>query len=248
MEEALGKAYTLPLEVCVAESEGEIGYLIEQTLQNKLTQHHKKHPVVSLLTQVIVDKKDPLFHHPTKPIGPWYTKAQAQKIQKKGLHMAEIEPGKFRRVVPSPRPIKIDDVEIIKDLLRKDAIVIAAGGGGIPVYEERGKLKGIAAVIDKDLASACLAKAVHADLFLILTGVKKVALNYGRKNQKNLSKLSIKEASKYLKEGHFPEGSMGPKIEASIDFLKHGGKKVIITHPSVVRQALQGKEGTQIMK
>ena len=248
VEEALGKAYNLPLEVCVAESEGEMGYLIEQTLQNKLTQHHKKHAVISLLTQVIVDKHDPYFHRATKPIGPWYTKEQAELLQKKGQEMKEIEKGKFRRVVPSPRPVKIDDVKIIQKLLKEDVIVIAAGGGGIPVYEHQGKLKGIAAVIDKDLASACLAKDLKADLFLILTGVNKVALNYGKSNQKNLSTLTIGEAKQYMQEGHFPEGSMGPKIEAAINFLKHGGKKVIITSPARVAKALKGKEGTVIKK
>ena len=248
VEEALGKAYNLPLEVCVAESEGELGYLIEQTLQNKLMQQHIKRPVVSLLTQVIVDKKDPHFKKPTKPVGPFYTKAQALRLQKKGLKMINDAGRGWRRVVPSPRPVKIDDVNIIATLMKKKVIVIAAGGGGIPVVKERGKLRGVAAVVDKDWASVCLAQAVKADTLLILTGVKKVALNFGTKKQVLLKTISVKEAQKYMKEGHFAEGSMLPKIAAAVDFIKKGGKEVIITCPSCVKNALQGREGTRITK
>ena len=245
VEEALGKAYTLPLEVCVAESEGEIGYLIEQAVHNVLLQHRISKPIVNLLTEVIVNKNDPAFKHPTKPIGPWYTKRQAQQLQKKGFEMVhEVKRG-YRRVVASPKPVKVENANIIKKLVR-DAIVIAVGGGGIPVVKGHNKMRGIPAVIDKDLASACLARDIKADLLLILTGVKKVSLSYGTKKEKPLSKLTIKHAQHYLKQGHFPEGSMGPKIEAAIKFLKHSGKKVIITSPYQVKKALQGKEGTII--
>lgn len=247
VEESLGKAYALPLEVCVAESEGEIGYLIEQALHKVLLMHHIRKPVVNLLTEVIVNKNDPAFKHPTKPIGPWYTKKQAQQLLKKGFKMVyEVRRG-YRRVVASPKPLKVENSNIIKKLVR-DAIVIAVGGGGIPVIKEHNSMRGVPAVIDKDLASACLARDIKADLFLILTGVKKVYLNYRTKKEKPLSQLTIKQAQNYLKQGHFPEGSMGPKILAAINFLKQGGKKVIITCPSCVSKALQGKEGTTITK
>ncbi len=246
VEEALGKAYTLPLEVCVAESEGELGYLIEHALHNVLLENHVHKPVISLLTEVIVDKNDPAFKHPTKPIGPWYNKEQAEKMQENGFNMVyEVKRG-YRRVVASPTPKKVENSGIIKKLVR-DAIVIAVGGGGIPVIKEGNRMKGVSAVIDKDLASACLAKDIKADLLLILTGVKNVYLNYGTNKEQPLSKLTIKQAQQYLKEGHFPEGSMGPKIQAAINFLKHGGKKVIITSPSCVEKALRGKEGTTII-
>lgn len=243
VEEALGKAYSLPLEVCVAESEGEIGYLIEQALHNALLEKNISKPVIGLLTEVLVNKNDPAFKHPTKPIGPWYTEEQAKEMKKKGFMMInEVKRG-YRRVVASPQPMKVENSNIIKKLV-EHAIVIAVGGGGIPVIKEGKKMKGVPAVIDKDLASARLAQDLKADLLLILTGVNKVCLNYGTKNEQPLSKLTIKQARQYLKEGHFPEGSMGPKIKAAIQFLQHGGKKVIITSPSKVQQALQGKEGT----
>ncbi|MBS3144375.1 carbamate kinase [Candidatus Woesearchaeota archaeon] len=236
----------MPLDVLDAEFEGEIQYIIEQSLINELKKIKSNKKVVSLVTQTVVNKKDPGFKNPTKPIGMFYTEKEAQKLAKEGINIKEDAGRGWRRVVPSPKPIKIIEIKAIEELLKRNAIVIAAGGGGIPVYEERGKLKGIAAVIDKDLASACLAKEIKADLLLILTGVNKVALNYGKSNQKNLSTLTIREAKQYMQEGHFPEGSMGPKIEAAINFLKHGGKKVIITSPARVAKALKGKEGTSI--
>ena len=159
--------------------------------------------------------------------------------------MKKVDSG-YRRVVASPKPLKIIEANIIKELIRHNIIVIAAGGGGIPVYKEKNSLKGIDAVIDKDLASACLAKSISAKYMFILTGVDKVYLNYRKKNQKGLKKISVKEARQYLKEGHFPPGSMGPKIEAAIDFLINGGKKVIITSPEKIREALSDKEGTHI--
>ena len=247
VEEALGKAYTLPLEVCVAESQGEIGYVIEQALQNVLLHHHVKKHVVTFLTQVVVDKHDQAFSHPTKPIGPFYSKRHAAVLQRKGLDMVYQRKRGYRRVVPSPQPLRIDGVGVIQQVM-KHAIVIAAGGGGIPVTQEKGKLKGIAAVIDKDLASACLARDIGAELLLILTGVKGVALNYGRKNERPLRAMRVAEAKRYLHEGQFPEGSMGPKIEAAMQFLQQGGKKVVITDPSHVAAALAGREGTTITR
>lgn len=232
------------LDVLDAEIQGQLGYLIEQSCQNVLMKHRIKKPVVSLLTQIIVNKNDPAFKHPTKPIGPFYSKQQAAK---KRFHMVYQKKKGWRRVVPSPQPQSIDDVNIIKKLI-KEAIVIAAGGGGIPVIKHKGKLKGVSAVIDKDLAAAVLAHNVKADLLLILTDVKKVSLNYRKRNEQTLKKLTIKQAQQYLKQKQFPPGSMGPKIQASINFLKKGGKKVIITSPSCISQALKGKEGTTITK
>ena len=246
VEEALGKAYKIPLEVAVAESEGEMGYMIEQCLQNELQSHNIKKPVVSILTQVVVDKADGAFKKPTKPIGPYYSKKHADALKRKGFHFVKIADS-YRRVVPSPRPKKIVESDAIKKLL-DSTIVIAAGGGGIPVFMAGKSLRGIEAVIDKDLASACLAKNIKADMLIMLTDIRKVALNYKKKNQKNLDKLTINEAKQYLKGGHFPVGSMGPKIEAAIDFLEHGGKKAIITTPGTLAKAMRERDGTVIKK
>ena len=240
------KVSPLPLDILDAEVEGELGYIIQQELRNEMRKHHQSQEVVTILTQVEVSKKDPAFRHPTKPVGPFYTKAQAQRLQKKGWKMINDAHRGYRRVVPSPLPIKILEKEAIKNLLKKELIVVAAGGGGIPVTIKNGEVKGVAAVIDKDHASARLAKDIKADLLLILTSVKKVCLNYGTKKEQPVSALTIKEAQQYLNQGHFPEGSMGPKIQAAINFLKAGGKKVIITSPSYIQQALKGKEGTLI--
>lgn len=248
VEEAYGKAYSLPLEVCVAESEGEIGYMIEQVLRN-IMQEHKLHntPVVNILTQVVVNKKDPAFKKPTKPIGPFYTLKQASDIVNKGYKVINDAGRGYRRVVPSPKPEYIVEAKTIKKLI-KDTIVIAAGGGGIPVYKSGNKLRGIEAVIDKDLASSCLAKSIKANNLIILTGVDRVYLNFNKKNKKGIKKMNIKEAKKYQEEGHFLPGSMGPKIEAAIDFLENGGKKVIITSPNKLHKALKRKAGTIISK
>ena len=240
VESALGKAYPVPLHVAVAESEGEIGYLLEQALYNEL-----KKPVASILTQVIVNRRDPAFKKPTKPIGPYYNKRQSMILQKKGYSMKKINGG-YRRVVASPKPLRIVEAPIIKKLAFMNIIAIAAGGGGIPVFKKHG-LHGIDAVIDKDLASACLAKSIGADMLLILTDVSCVYLNYGKKDQRQLNKLTINEAKRLLAEGHFPEGSMGPKIEAAIEFAEYGGK-AIITNFSSLRAAVAGKSGTIVTK
>jgi carbamate kinase len=249
VEQSLGKAYSIPLEMCVAESQGELGYIIEQNLQNLLIKYKIKRPVVSLLTQVIVDKNDPAFKNPTKPIGPFYSKAQAQTLKKKSFNVVEQKGRGWRKVVPSPLPKYIDDVNIIDTLLKKNIIVVAAGGGGVPVIKDKGKkLHGISAVIDKDLASACLATSIKASKLIILTGEPYAYLNYKKSNQKALRKLNIKQALEYLKQGHFPKGSMGPKIQSAINFLKKGGKIAIITNASNLQKALKGKSGTTITK
>ena len=250
VEEALGKAYDLPLDVCVAESQGEIGYILEQSLQNVLNKKKIKKPIVCVLTQVLVDKNDPAFKRPTKPIGPFYNKKQAMLLKKKGFTIINQKGRGWRKVVPSPKPIKIENTSIINMLLKKEIIVIAAGGGGIPIIKEKKskKIKGIPAVIDKDHASACLARAVKAKHLIILTGESSAYLNYKKKNQKPLNQLTLKQAKNYLEEGCFPEGSMGPKIEAAMDFIKKGGKSAIITSAEALAKALEGKAGTHITK
>lgn len=244
VEEALGKAYRLPLEVCVAESQGEMGYMIEQCLLNMLQKQNIRRMVASILTQVVVDSNDPHFHKPTKPVGPFLNMKHAMILTKAGQHVVRVD-GAYRRVVPSPRPLAIVEASIIKQLIENKVVVIAAGGGGIPVYKKKGKLEGIAAVIDKDLSSYCLAKAVKADLLLILTDVDNAYLDYGKRKQRPLRTVSIAQAKQYLQQGHFPPGSMGPKIEAALLFASTGGK-AIITSPEKVEQALKGKAGTTI--
>jgi len=205
----------------------------------------------------LVDQKDPAFQNPTKPIGPIYTPKEVKKLKKQGQVFKEIMVGAFRRVVPSPLPLKILELKAIKGLLEKNLIPVACGGGGIPVIEtspasfarpKRCGIKLIDAVIDKDLASQVLANEIKADALIILTDVKKAALNFGKPNQKWLNKLTLQEAKQYLKEGHFPKGSMGPKITAAIKFIENGGKKVIIAHLKDLMPAMEGKAGTTIEK
>ncbi len=249
VEEALGKAYSIPLEICVAESQGELGYIIEQSLQNVLTKNKIKTPVVSLLTQVVVEKKDPAFKNPTKPIGPFYKKPEAKKLEKKGFNIVHQVGRGWRKVVPSPKPKSIDDVKIIKTLLENNSIIIAAGGGGVPIIKNKGKIiQGIPAVIDKDLASACLANSIKAENLIILMNEPCAYTNYKKKNQKPIRNMNLTEAKKLLKRGEFPPGSMGPKIEAAINFIKKGGKNAIITSPKSLKKALIGKAGTVITR
>ena len=242
-EAAKKKVKPMPLDILDAEVQGELGYLIEQALQNELQKLKIKKPVVSLLTQVIVDQKDPMFKHPSKPVGPFLTKAKAMKLKKKGVHVKEDSGRGWRKVVPSPLPLEIDDVKVIKRLLKKN-IVIAVGGGGIPVVKFRGKLKGVEAVIDKDFAAALLASSIKADELFVFTSVPAVYLNFKKKKQKEIKSMNVKEAKVYLKEGHFLPGSMRPKIIAATNFLTKGGKKVTITDLSSITKALSGKAGT----
>lgn len=238
-----------PIDVNDAQTQGSLGYMIAQALRNNLSKRNQIREVAGVITQIVVDKNDKAFENPTKPVGPFYTKEQAERLaREKGWIMKEDAGRGYRRVVPSPKPLDIVEKEIIKMLLKNDVIVIAAGGGGIPVVKEDGILKGVEAVIDKDRASALLAIEIGADLFVILTGVEKVALNYGKPNQKDLDELTIDEAKKYLKEGQFPSGSMGPKIESAIDFVKATNKECIITDMAKLKLALNGKTGTRILR
>ncbi len=238
------KAYLIPLAVADAQSEGELGYIIEQSLENEL---EGRKMIVTLLTEVLVDKKDPAFRKPTKPIGPFYTKAQAEKMKRGGARMAEDSGRGWRIVVPSPKPVKIIDAKAIKELLDEGIIVIAAGGGGIPVVRKRGKLEGIDAVIDKDFASSCLAKSIKAKKLLILTGVDCAYTGFGTKKRKRIARMTAKEAGEMLKRGEFGEGSMKPKIEAGIEFARSGqGRKTIIANPKNAGKAMKGKAGTTL--
>ncbi len=248
VELAKGKATYLPLQICVADTEGGIGYMIEQCLGNRLKDEEIKRDVVTIVTQVVVDENDPSIKNPTKFIGQFYSKKQAQIfIEERDWIMKEDSKRGWRRVVPSPVPLEIVEKKTIKTLVDKGIIVIAAGGGGVPVYKENGELIGLDAVIDKDRASAVLARDIGAELLLILTGVEKVALHFGTREQKNLNILSLKDAKRFLATGHFPPGSMGPKIEAAIQFLESGGREVIVTSIKKAYQSVKKKAGTRIV-
>ncbi|MCT4607102.1 MAG: carbamate kinase [Marinisporobacter sp.] len=239
----------MPFDVCGAMSQGMIGYHIQQALRDELKARKRNKPVVSLVTQVLVDQGDPAFYHPTKPIGPFYTKEEAERIKReKGYDMVEDAGRGFRRVVASPNPIKIVELDIVKNLVESDYIVVTVGGGGIPVIEkEDGKLYGAEAVIDKDLASERLAEDLDADILLILTAVDQVAINFGKPNQENLDHISVEEAYQYIGEGHFAQGSMLPKIKAAIKFAESKtGRQSIIASLSQGREALLGNSGTII--
>ncbi|MEO0094353.1 MAG: carbamate kinase [candidate division WOR-3 bacterium] len=239
----------LPLGVIVADTEGGMGYMIEQSLQNKLKKLGIERDVITIITQVIVDANDPSIINPTKFVGPFYNEKQAAKLAELFNWVIKEDPGRgYRRVVPSPKPIKIVNSRIIKYLVDQNVIVIAAGGGGIPVYIEiDGTYEGIDGVIDKDLASAILAIDIKADLLTILTAVDYVYLNYKKPDQKKIERMTLSEAKRYLNEGQFPPGSMGPKIEAAIKFLESGGNEVIITSLENAKRAFLEDFGTKIV-
>jgi carbamate kinase len=240
--------HTVPLDSCGAETQGSIGYMLQQSLNNELKSRGINKQIATVVTQVVVKKNDPAFKNPTKPIGPFYEEDKAEKCEKvRGWSMVEDAGRGWRRVVPYPKPIRIIEQDVIKTLINQGIIVIGVGGGGIPVVEKAGKLKGVEAVIDKDLASALLAVGIKADIFLISTAVEKVALNFGKPNECALDKMTLAEAKRYYKEGHFPPGSMGPKIQAVINYLQNGGKKALITNPNNIERALLGKTGTWIV-
>jgi carbamate kinase len=240
----------LPLGLLVAATEGTMGYMIEQSLQNALHKNGIKRSIVTIATQVVVDKNDPSVKNPTKPVGPFYTKEQADICQKEfGWTMVEDAGRGYRQVVPSPLPLDIVPFQTIKTLVENNNVVISCGGGGIPVYiDDDGSYEGVDAVIDKDFASALLANKIDADLLVILTGVDKVAINFGKPEQQELDKMNIDEAQKHFDDGQFPKGSMGPKIQAAIRFIKNGGSKVLITSIECIVDAFAGKTGTVITK
>ncbi len=244
----------LPLDVCGAATQGLMGFMIQQTLANGLRERGLKHNITTVVTQVIVDKDDPAFKNPSKPIGPFYDLNEAQKLrQERGWEIIEDAKRGYRRVVPSPKPVNIQQARIIESMLDAGEIVIAVGGGGIPsVREKNGSLRGVEAVIDKDYASSRLAIDINADILLILTAVEKVYRDFGHPSQKALDNLNLNEAKQLLAEGHFGKGSMEPKIRAAIEFLQESGeqgqREVIITLPEVAAAALQSKTGTRIIR
>ncbi len=241
----------LPLGVLNAATEGTMGYMIEQSLQNMLRKEGIERQVITIISQVVVDKNDPSMKNPTKFVGStYYTEAEAEKHRKElGWSLKEDSGKGYRRVVPSPYPTQIIPAQRIKELVERGDIVIAVGGGGIPIYiDDEGNYEGVDAVIDKDFASMLLALNIEAELFVILTGVEKVAVNYGKPDQKDLDRMTLAEARKYYEEGQFPAGSMGPKILAAIDFLEKGGQEVLITSIEKIVDAFEGKTGTRIVK
>jgi carbamate kinase len=238
----------LPLGVIVADLEGGMGYMIEQCLQNKLNERGMWKPIVTILTQVLVDKEDPSIKNPTKFVGPFYKQEQIKDLEsKRGWTLREDAGRGYRRVVPSPMPREILSKDIIKNLVTQGIIVIAAGGGGIPIYRENsGWLEGVDGVIDKDLAAAILAHDIEAQELYILTGVDRVAIDFKKPSQRFLDHLTITEAKSFLQQGHFPPGSMGPKIEAAILFLEQGGERVVITSVENAAKVVLCGGGTEI--
>lgn len=236
------------LDACGAETQGLLGYLIKQALQNELGKAGIEREVAAVVTQVLVDKNDPAFANPTKPIGPFYSQEEAEELARRYNKRVVEDSGRgYRIVVPSPLPIDIVEKNTIASLLKTGAIVIAAGGGGIPVIMENDKLIGVEAVIDKDAASSVLAEMIGAEYLLLLTGVEKVCINYRKPDEKQLDQVTIAQAEQYLQEGQFPEGSMAPKIRASIDFVRKGGRQAIITTLTSLDAAVNGQTGTAII-
>lgn len=247
-EFASSQTYRLPLDVCVAMTQGEIGYVLQNALRSALDARNLRIPVVSLITTVLVDKNDPAFEQPSKPIGPFYTKAAAEEKRiTEGWNIIEDAARGYRRVVPSPKPLCVAELEVLRTCLANNIITIAAGGGGIPTVRENGTVRGIEAVIDKDRVSALIAAQLHVERWLISTDVEHVYLSYKQPTEKPILKMNIAMAKLYLDAGQFAEGSMRPKIEGAIEYLTAGGNEVIITSPEHLVDALDGATGTHII-
>ena len=238
----------LPLGVIVAATEGWMGYMIEQSLQNALIKKGIDREVITIPTQILVDREDPAWTHPSKPIGRFMDEEEeALSLMERGIPVVEDAGRGWRRVVPSPEPKEIVEKGVVRELVERGHIVIAAGGGGIPVcMNDDGTLEGVDGVIDKDLASAVLARDIMADILVILTAVPCVYLNFGKPDQRPLRELQLADARKFLDQGEFPQGSMGPKIEAACRFIEYGGKEVLITSLDMVEEAMAGVEGTRV--
>lgn len=248
-EVAKEELHMVPLDSCVADTQGAIGYNLQMALYNEMKKKNFTRPVATVVSQVIVDANDPSFQNPTKPIGSFMDKAEAdQKVADEGWDVVEDAGRGFRRVVASPKPKGIVEIQSVKDLLAANAVVIAAGGGGIPVVENAdGTLSGKEAVIDKDYAAALLAEETSADYFVISTAVEKVCINFGKPDQKAIDKMTVAEAKELCAQGQFPAGSMLPKVEAMINFVEKTGKSGIITDPANLAAALEGKAGTIVV-
>jgi carbamate kinase len=239
----------LTLDICVAETEGSLGYAIQQVLGNLLRERGIRREVASIITQVVVDPDDPAFARATKPIGPFYTKAQAERMERDHAWQVVDDAGRgWRRVVPSPRPIRVVEARLIRMLVDADVVPITVGGGGIPVVETANGIRGVEAVIEKDRATGVLARELTADRVIFLTGVDRVAVGWGTPGQRWLDRLTAADARRLLAAGEFPPGSMGPKVEAALEFIEHGGTAAVITSLDRVTEAVAGRAGTQILR
>jgi carbamate kinase len=247
-ELAAQEVHTVPLDIIGADTQGSIGYMLQQALSNEFVRRKLDRHAVSVITQVLVEPDDPAFDNPTKGIGGYLSEQDAQQFRDQGWTVVDDAGRGFRRMIASPQPRQIVELNAINDLLRQGYIVVGVGGGGIPVVRNRkGELRAAPpSVIDKDRATALLATGINADLFLISTAVEKVALNYNQPNERWLDRMTVKEARQYMEEGHFAPGSMKPKIEAVIGFLERGGKQALITNPANIARALAGETGTWI--
>jgi carbamate kinase len=247
-EMAAAYAYRMPLDCCVASTQGEIGYVLQYAMWQAMQAAGLNTPVVSLVTQVLVDSRDPAFQKPTKPIGPFYTRDVAERYRDLfDWHVTEDSNRGYRRVVPSPEPKEIVELEAIRACVDRGLVVIAGGGGGIPVFNDHDISKGVEAVIDKDHTSAVLAHQLDADIFVVATDVEKVCLHYKKPNQRQLERLTVEECRRYLAEGQFPPGSMGPKIHAAAVFVERTGKEAIITNHDHMFDAIHGQGGTRVV-
>ncbi|HEX7628292.1 MAG TPA: carbamate kinase [Candidatus Methanoperedens sp.] len=246
MQEECGRVHPQPLDICGAQTQGMLGYSLQQSLTNMLLEIGIKKEVVTILTQVIVDGSCCSFENPTKPIGLYYPEERAKMMISEGVKMMQDKKG-YRRLVPSPVPLEIVEEIAIRKLICENVLVIAAGGGGIPVIKKNGLLTGIEAVIDKDLTASLMAKNLGADTLLILTDVENAALNYGKSNQVDLHEITVSQGERYIKEGHFGKGSMEPKVLAAIGFIKSGGQSAIISSLDKALDALAGKAGTRVI-
>jgi len=248
-EYARNLLHTVPLDSCGADTQGSIGYMIQQALHNEFLHRGIQRQCVTVVTQVLVDRNDPAMQNPSKPIGSFYKEDEAKaKMAQDGWAMVEDAGRGWRRVVPSPQPQEIIERAAIETLIKNGFIVVAAGGGGIPVVrDEEGNLSGVEGVIDKDLASSLLATRLNADLLLISTAVEKASLYYNKPNQQDLDTITLNEAKRYYDEGHFAKGSMGPKVRAILNYLEQGGRAALVTKPETIGRALSGRTGTWIM-
>jgi carbamate kinase len=246
-ELAAHEVHTTPLDLIVADTQGAIGYMLQQALDNSLRARGLNKTVITCVTQTLIDAEDPALERPTKPIGSFMNQAEASKFETQNWTVVEDAGRGWRRVVASPKPIDIIEISAIRSMMKRGFIVIAGGGGGIPVIRnDQGELRGINAVIDKDLASSLLASKVNADLLIISTGVEQVAINFNKPNQQQLSHMTLAQAKQYQAEGHFAAGSMGPKIQAVIQFIEMGGPQALITDPPNLSRAINHETGTWI--